>query len=184
VNLRFSPLTPNNWKDFEQLFGTQRGCSNCWCMFWHLTREQFNKGCKSQNKMDMKELIESGKTPGILGYIDSQAVGWCSIAPREEFASLERSRILKRIDEAPVWSIVCFFVRKDFQRKGILREMIQGAVDFAELKGAKIIEAYPNLPSSKKHPAEMYMGNLSTFLNTGFIEVARTGSKIIVRKKV
>ena len=31
---------------------------------------------------------------------------WCSIAPRNTFSVLGRSRILKQIDDEPVWSVV------------------------------------------------------------------------------
>jgi GNAT superfamily N-acetyltransferase len=184
VNIKFSPLTPDNWNDFEKLFGTHGACGGCWCMFWRISRKQFYEGCKSQNKLDIKKLVFSGTIPGILGYMDNQAVGWCSIASREEFDSLERSRTLKRIDEKPVWSIVCFFVQKNFHRMGIMGELIRGAVDYARSKGARIIEAYPNMLSSKKQPAEIYMGDLKTFLKDGFQEAAKAGSKVIVRKYI
>jgi GNAT superfamily N-acetyltransferase len=132
----------------------------------------------------MKDLVFSGTIPGILAYADGLAVGWCSIAPREDFGSLEKSRTLKRLDDRSVWLIVCFFVQKAFHSKGLKGEIIQGAIEYAKQKGAKIIEAYTAIPERKRSPIEMYMGSLNTFLTAGFNEVAKAGLHVIVRKQI
>ncbi len=182
MNLIFSPLTSDKWNDFEQLFGSHGAYGGCWCMFWRHTRKHFSKGCKGQNRQDMKNLVFAGTIPGILVYENNQPIGWCSIAPRKDFGSLERSRTLKRVDDEPVWSIVCFFIRKDFHGKGMQGELIKCAVEYAKSKGAAIIEAYPNMSGHQRLPMEMYMGSLNTFWAAGFKEIAKAGLKVIVRR--
>ena len=115
----FKPLTKDRWSDFEELFGKRGAYGGCWCMWWRLTRKEFEQGQGEGNRQAMHAIVNSGKIPGILAYHKGKPVGWCSVAPREQFGPLERSRILKRIDDRAVWSIVCFFVAKGLRRQGI-----------------------------------------------------------------
>jgi len=115
--VKFEPLTRENWDDFETLFGERGACGGCWCMWWRLKRFEFEKNKGKRNKEAMKNIVNSGEIPGLLAYSNGKTVGWCSIAPRERYPSLERSRVLKRIDDKPVWSVVCFFIDKRYRSK-------------------------------------------------------------------
>lgn len=64
-------------------------------------------------------LVRQDTPVGVLAYVKSEPVGWCSIAPRETYAALERYRALPRLDEAPVWSMVCFLVDRRFRQQGV-----------------------------------------------------------------
>lgn len=139
-NLKFHPVTPTRWKDLENLFGERGACGGCWCMWWRLSRSQFNKQKGKGNRKAMKKIVDSGEIPGILAYANGKPIGWCSVAPREGFPVLERSRILKRVDEKPVWSVVCFFVAKPFRRNGVTVKLLKAAVEYAKKHKAKISE--------------------------------------------
>ena len=39
--------------------------------------------------------------PGLLGYHDGRAVAWVSLGPRGDYAKLERSAVMKRVDDQP-----------------------------------------------------------------------------------
>jgi GNAT superfamily N-acetyltransferase len=122
----------------------------------------------------MRALVDEGRVPGILAYAEGRAVGWCSVAPREEFSGLARSRILKSVDETPVWSIVCFFVAKDHRRQGVTIGLIRAAVDYARKRGAEAVEAYPVEPrAGKMQDAFAFTGLASAFLRAGFSKVLR-----------
>ena len=171
-DLQFQPLTPDRWRDFETLFGPSGAFSGCWCMWWRLTRTEFNRRSADERKSGMKSLVDSGEVPGIVAYVDGQPAGWCSVAPRERFGSLERSRILKRLDERPVWSVVCFFVGRRFRGRGVMGGLLQAAVDHARQQGADVVEGYPvegkdKLPGGTK----AYVGIASAFRQAGFVEV-------------
>jgi len=177
----FQPLTPATWHDFVQLFGAHGAYGGCWCMFWRQTRRDFSQNCGERNKIAMKALVDGGVIPGIIAYQGDKAVGWVSIAPREDYSSLERSRTLKRIDNQPVWSIVCFYAPKN-QRGNLMERLLNYAIAYAQAKGAKIIEAYPSISKPQVQPVDLYMGSLNTFLAAGFEEQGSAGSKVIVRK--
>jgi GNAT superfamily N-acetyltransferase len=168
------PLIPERWADFEQLFGVRGACGGCWCMYWRLRSSDFEAQKGEGNRQQMRSLVESGEVPGLLGYVEQQPVGWVSVAPRAEYIKLERSRILKPIDDQPVWSVVCFFVARGFRKQGIMLQLLHQAVAFAAAKGAKIVEGYPVEPKAGQAPdVFIYTGVASTFRKAGFVEVAR-----------
>jgi GNAT superfamily N-acetyltransferase len=170
----FHPLTPERWTDFEKLFGPSGACAGCWCMYWRLTRTQYNAQQGELNRRNIKALVDSGTIPGILTYVDDEPVGWCSIAPREEFGTLARSRILKPVDDQPVWSVVCFFVARNRRHQGLTIQLLNAAVEYAGSNGATIIEGYPVEPKEGKTPdVFVFTGLSSAFKQAGFKEVLR-----------
>ncbi len=174
MNLSFKPLSIKNWEAFEKLFGERGACGGCWCMYWRLKNRDFEQQKGPGNKNAIKILVEEKQPVGILAYENDHPVGWCAIAPRTEYVRLENSRILKRIDEKPVWSIVCFFIDREFRGKGISVELIKVAVKYAITQGAAIIEGYPQIPKKDNIPPVFaYTGLASAFSRAGFEEVAR-----------
>ena len=174
TELKFKPLTRKNWDDFETLFGEKGASGGCWCMWWRLKRSEFEKNKGIRNKEAMRNIVNSGEIPGLLAYLDDKPVGWCSVAPREKFTSLERSRVLKRIDDKLVWSIVCFFIDKHYRNKGISVKLLSSCIKYVKEKGGKVIEGYPIEPKKGRIPEVFaWTGLANTFKTTGFVECAR-----------
>ena len=143
-------------------------------MWWRLKRSQFERQKGEGNKSALRKIVNSGEIPGLLAYGNGQPIAWCSVAPRETYPVLERSRTLKRIDDQPVWSVVCFFVAKPFRRKGVTVKLLRAAVEYAKEHGARIIEGYPVEPKKTSMPdAFAFTGLASAFRKEGFVEVLR-----------
>jgi GNAT superfamily N-acetyltransferase len=171
---KFYPVTKENWEDFEQLFGIKGACAGCWCMYWRVKSSVWEKQKGDNNKKAMKKIIFSDTIPGIMAYHKSEPVGWCSVAPREEFSRLDNSRILKPVDEKFVWSVVCFFIHKDYRKQGLSTALLNAAKKFVKTSGGKILEGYPIEPKKDKMPDVFAWTGLSAaFLTAGFKEVAR-----------
>ncbi len=177
------PLTPQRWRDFESLFGAHGAYGGCWCMWWRSTRREFEARKGAGNRRAMQAIVDSGAVPGLLGYLGNKPVGWCAVAPREEFSSLERSPVLKRLDDLPVWSIVCFFIAQGFRGQGIAEAMIGAALDYVQRRGGAMVEAYPTPPKpTPLAPVSSFMGLPAMFARAGFVECARPSrSKWIMR---
>ena len=173
AQLSFAPVTPDTWPDFETLFGANGACAGCWCMWWRLSRAEWTRNQYEGNRQAMRALVEAGHVPGLLAYRDGVPVGWCSVAPREEFPVLDRSRPLQGVDDQPVWSIVCFYIKPKQRRGGLSRALIEAALDWARRNGAAIVEAYPVDKAEKFSSGGAYTGVASTFRSAGFVEVAR-----------
>ncbi len=143
-------------------------------MYWRLSRTQYEEQHGELNRRNIKALVDSHNIPGILAYSAGEPVGWCSIAPREEFPTLARSRILKPVDDQPVWSVVCFFTARSQRRKGLTVQLLQAAIEYARENGAQIVEGYPVEPKVGKAPdVFVYTGLYSAFKQAGFSEVLR-----------
>lgn len=174
TDFTFHPLTPERWSDLETLFGKNGACGGCWCMTWRVPRKTFNAQKGNGNRLALKTIVENDEEPGILAYADGKPVGWCALAPREAYPALERSRLLTPIDDQPVWSISCFFIGKEYRRRGLTVALLRAAIDFVRERGGKIVEGYPVEPKTDPMPAVFaWTGMASAFRKAGFKEVAR-----------
>lgn len=177
--LTFQPVTQERLADlahFSERHGKFRYCS---CMRWRLTSTDYKHSTKESRVAALDDLVCHGTPVGVLAYQDGEPVGWCSVAPRETYAALERFRALPRLDDAPVWSAVCFFVDSSVRRSGVTLGLLCAAVDYAVSQGATIIEGYPVEPGPHLYS---YMGSPATFLRAGFQNVTPPGQARLVMR--
>ncbi len=175
----FRPVTVErltDLADFSQCHGKFRYCS---CMRWRMTSSAYRRSSKQDRVDTLEELVRAGTPVGILAYSEEQPVAWCSIAPRETYQALERYRALPRIDDSPVWSIVCLFVDRHFRRQGLTSMLLKAAVDYARDQNAPIVEGYPVAPDATSYT---YMGTPETFRRAGFVDVTPAGQKRLVMR--
>jgi GNAT superfamily N-acetyltransferase len=174
MKLTYKKLDTSTWNDFVELFGERGACGGCWCMAWRQSSSEYAQNKGEKNKRAMKKLVMNEEQLGIIAYHKGKPIGWCAVAPRESYSKLESSRVLKRIDDAPVWSIPCFFLAKEYRRKGLSSEILRGVILFCKKKKVKVLEAYPIIPYSENMPAPFaWTGMLSSFLKAGFVEEKR-----------
>lgn len=122
----------------------------------------------------MCALVRSGEVPGLLAYRDSAPVGWVSVAPREQFASLLRSPQYRlRDDDTGVFVITCLAVDRELRGQGIGAALVGAAVEYATVSGAIAVEASPKVPPD-------YKGTLAWFLDYGFDIMCTAGSRTVV----
>lgn len=168
------PLTPERWADFERLFGRNGAYGGCWCMWFRQTGKEYESNRGEPNRLAICALVERGEVPGVILYSDGDPAGWVAVQPREALPRLERSRAAKRPDEAAVWSVVCFFVHRNHRGRGMMRRLVDAAIDHARSSGATMLEAYPkDLEELSPSTDAAYTGLLPVFLDAGFHEVAR-----------
>jgi GNAT superfamily N-acetyltransferase len=177
--LTVRPLTPERFGDLEAIFEA-KGCSvarGCWCMYYRasgkgdLTRP--GDGQRASSKGALKRLAARDPPPGLIGYRGDTPVGWISLGPREDYAKLAKSPVMKPVDEQPVWSIVCFVVPSAFRKQGVARELLDGAVRYARKRGVGLLEAYPVDKAEPTAADASWFGSKRMFDEAGFDEVAR-----------
>ena len=187
-NLDLHPLEEDRWNDLVKLFGKAGADGGCWCMYWRLSQKEYRLGDRDQRKRLLKSLVEQGNPVGLLAYHNETPIGWCGLGPRESFKRLERSRYLRRVDDKPVWSIVCFFIKPNYRRLGVASALIKSAKEYAVERGAPALESYPILEwGSKVTRSSAYTGTVEMFEKAGFQKVevtkARSGGppRVIMR---
>jgi ribosomal protein S18 acetylase RimI-like enzyme len=173
------PLTASRWADLEAVFNA-RGCSvarGCWCMYYRRSgaARPVPKGkTRAQvNHAALKSLAKPGPPPGLIGYRGTVPVGWISLGPREDYARLEHSSVMKPVDSEAVWSIVCFVVPSEFRGQGVARALLDAAVAYARKRKVRLLEAYPVDNSGRTSPDSLGFGTKSMYDDAGFEEVAR-----------
>lgn len=172
--LRVQPATPDRWADVERLFGDRGACGGCWCMHFRLLKAEYERGKGTGNRNALRRLVATGPPPGVLAFEGREPVGWCAVAPREQYPRLARSRAMRPVDDRPVWSVVCLFVARGHRRRGVSVALLRGAADFAASRGATLLEGYPVEPRSGTMPDVFaWSGTASAFRAAGFAEVAR-----------
>lgn len=202
-------LSKKTWPDFEKLFSRGGGWDFCWCMHFQRPyslsnskklRTRQNKKLRTRaersvkNRREKRELVEQGRSHGILVYAYGEPVGWCQYGPREELPRIDNSR--KYRDLAPerrlarLWRITCFVVDKKCRRRGIAGIALRAAVGAIRRKGGGFVEAYPII-----HWKPGTFGNVSThgtvsmFQKAGFKIVAPFGgtkfqTNVLMRRTV
>lgn len=182
-HFHFKALAADTWADLENLFGARGACGGCWCMTWRLASKDYERFKGEQNRLLLRQMSEAGKPLGVIAYAGGEPVGWCSVSPRESLARLENSRLLRRPDGLPVWSITCFFVKKEFRRKGLAAHLIKAASDYAFANGAPAVEAYPMIAKKETVPEVFaFIGFANSFEKAGFETISQpSDTRLIMR---
>lgn len=171
------PVTPDRFEDFADVINTSRRPTHCWCLSHRLTAkevEALGGEGPDQRERAMRALCEGAHPPGVVTYLDATPVGWCNIGPRAEITRLAQSRLMRPVDDRPVWSIVCVVVRSGYRKRGVTGQLIEGAVQYAAAHGAPAVEAHPVDPPGRMDLTMGFVGTKRMFEKAGFEVVGTT----------
>jgi GNAT superfamily N-acetyltransferase len=170
------PASVARFADVVALLGPVDG-PGCWCRTYRITSGEFRRAGYADSGEWMRERLAHRPAPGMLAYLEGTPVGWCGIGPRAEMGRLQRSRTIPAVDDAPVWSIVCFLVRSGYRRRGVSRALLDAVVGYARSEGAVGLEAYPVDPRGDRIDVTFaYVGTTSMFEAAGFHRVVETAA--------
>ena len=168
------PLTEETFEDFADVVNPTRREQHCWCLSHRLPARQIQELGGGDRREAMLALSRSGPAPGVVTYRDGEPVGWCSVSPRTAMPLIERSRLIRPVDDVPVWCITCLVVRTGHRRQGVVGHLLQGAVAHAAEHGAPAVEAYPVDPEGRMDTAMAFVGTVAMFTAAGFRQVGAT----------
>ncbi len=167
--IRVLPVTRETWADFAALFEERGSPHYCWCMI-HRARGDLSP---AERRQAMHDIVFAGTPVGVLAYDGEKPVGWCSVAPRESYVRLERSRTMPRVSGDGTWTILCFFVRRSYRRRGLTEALLRGGVAYARQQGARVVEGYP---SDTAGIVSTHRGHSKVFAGAGFGQEGRRWS--------
>jgi GNAT superfamily N-acetyltransferase len=180
-------VTSAEWPALEELFGRSGASNGCWCMYWRIG-PRYRDRPRAENKEELRRLAVSGTPPGLLAFDrgdGGRAAGWCELAPRAELGWLARARYLEPVDDLPVWSIPCFYVRSSYRGQGVMAALIEAALPVAAAAGAPALEAYPVDTAVPGHSGNLFPGVAAAFARHGFEVVARRKpDRPVMRKRL
>jgi GNAT superfamily N-acetyltransferase len=173
TDLKILPLIGERFADLAQLFAT--GDPRwCWCMYFRVRGQTWTNSTDANNRAELEGLTAAadasgGVAPGLVAYRDGTAIGWVSLAPREDYERLAFSKLLRPIDERSVWSIVCFVVAGRQRGKGVATALLDAAIGYARERGAATLEAYPIHESRGRVSSDSaYAGTQGMYERAGF----------------
>ena len=164
------PLERTDWPAIERLFGERGACAGCWCMAWRVPQKAWEAQRGAANRRAFRKLVMTGRASGVLAFardganaggqragsgarrassppaLAGEPVGWCSVAPRADFAGLATRRSLATDWDERTWSVTCFFIAKGWRGRGVAGRLLRAAVALARERGASRIEGYPAAP--------------------------------------
>ena len=170
------PATPDRWPDVVTILGGN-GDRGCWCQAPRGRAAGYGKTKPGVRRDALRAQLDEDPPAGMLAYVDGEVAGWCGFGPRPNLPRLAHSRTIPKIDNLPVWSILCFNVRVGYRRKGVAAALLSGVVDFARRSGAPGVEAYPIDPEGGRVDTGFgYVGVTPMFEKAGFRRVVETSA--------
>jgi len=175
-NIAIRPVTNDNWDDFVRLFETRGSPHYCWCTAYRIPAAR--NLANSEKKAHMEALVDDGTPIGVLAYHGEEPVGWCSVAPRDTYVRLEKSRTIPRVTLPAIstWTLLCFFVPRPHRGQGVTNALLEGAVAYAREHGAKVVEGYPfdTVGISSTH-----RGHSRVFRTAGFVQEGKRWTRSV-----
>lgn len=176
--LEIVPLTPARFGDLASLFEQGGDPKWCWCTYYRVRGRSWANATPEGNRTHLEGLAgrnpDEHSAPGLVAYRDDRVTGWVSLGPRDDYDRLAHSKVLAPLDDAQVWSIVCFVVSRRARGKGVAAALLDAAIAYARDRGASILEAYPvDTGEGRVSAASAFHGTLSMFERAGFRVVAR-----------
>lgn len=167
------PVTEARFADLARLFEARGGPHFCWCSVYRFAGVRTMS--KAEKKSALHGLVRSSTPVGVLAYDGDEPIGWCSIAPRQTYARLARSRTMPRKtpETTPTWVVLCFFVPRPHRKSGVAHALLRGALDYAQEQGAEVVEGYPFDTSAA---TATHRGHSSMFKAAGFRRQGRRWS--------
>ena len=187
AKLTVRPVGPDRLDDLATLFGTTKVTNDCYCAWFLVSAQECREGWGAGNRRSFERIAGEEPAPmGLLAYREGEPVGWCAAGPRRRYARALRSTILKGREpdeDAAVWLVPCFYVRRDARRVGVTRTLLEAAVTLARRRRAVAVEGFPLAGDHRRGTGEAFVGGEPLFASCGFTVVARpTPARVVMRR--
>ncbi|WP_426595434.1 GNAT family N-acetyltransferase [Cellulomonas sp. McL0617] len=163
-------LTPDTWDAFARLAEKHNGVwGGCWCTWFHPRFPEKLPGAEG-NRLLKERLVHEGVAHAALVFDGDDAVAWCEYGTPDELPSIyHRKQYEAGLENPPDYRITCFFVDRDYRRRGMSGHALRGAIDLIAAAGGGLVEAYPHDTGGvKKSASFLYNGTRTLFENAGF----------------
>lgn len=173
MGIEVAPAT-GRWDDFASFMVPRRpGAGGCVCAVYRNS----SLGMPERIAL-MQSLCQTDPGPGVLAYCGGEVAGWCSVGPKSGFRALVNSRTIPHVDDSGVWSVTCFVVRPPFRRRGLMHDLLSGAVQHTAAMGGAAVEGYPVDPAGGRvDQTSGYVGTVALFEAHGFRRVRQTAGR-------
>lgn len=139
------------WEDFENFFaGYSSVQDHCWHMNYHRTGSTPRKTTEENagnNHRDKKDPVMNGMSRSVLIHSGIQVVCSCQYGTRDDLPRIANGRIYQKLSAVSsnekLWRIMCFFVNREFRRKGAARLARVETLNRIRAQSGRLVEAFP-----------------------------------------
>jgi GNAT superfamily N-acetyltransferase len=191
--LTIVPANRASWDDLAAIFGTTDS-GHCQCQRFKVIGWIWRDSTLPERTAMLRAQTACGKpnaaaTSGLVAYVDDEPAGWVAVEPRAAYPKLRTSRVPwsgrdEDRDDADVWAVTCFVVRKGYRGRGLTYHLARATIDFARERGARALEGYPMIthPGKVITWGELHVGARQVFEDAGFEEVScPTVRRVVMR---
>lgn len=176
--IRIAPASADRFEDAEHALTGGGDGATCWCQWWMMRAKDFSAASHDERRERLRSDLTAETPSALIAYVDDQPAAWVKVSSRPDQPRLALTRNLQQspepFDDASVWAITCFVVRREHRRQGLSQQLLEAAIEHARRNGARVIEGYPvDTAAVKTSSNDLFHGTLSSFLDAGFVEVAR-----------
>lgn len=175
--LTIKTLNESTWPDFARLVEKHNGVwGGCWCISFHQEGYERDR-TPAKNRADKETRVREGRAHAALVYDGPNAVGWCQFGPTEELPRIKLKKAYeKNLDQLPDWRITCFFVDREYRKRGVAATALEGALDEIARLGGGTVESYPqDVEGKPTSSAFLYNATTSIFERLGFKRTRKLG---------
>jgi len=121
--------------------------------------------------------VREGRAHAAIVFDGEAAIGWCQFGSTEELPRIKHKKVYDAgLETLPDWRITCFFVDKEYRKKGVTSLALKGALSEIARLGGGLVESYPeNAEGRKTSGSFLHNSTLSIFVRQGFEQVRRLG---------
>ncbi|WP_062299537.1 GNAT family N-acetyltransferase [Demequina maris] len=187
---RIVPANQASRDDLDLIMSEGGDANSCRCQWFKLAQSRWQSTGREARDDALAEQAACGRpdaaaTSGLVAYVGEEPAGWVAVEPRLAYPRLRTARIPwtgrdEDKDDAGVWAVTCFVVRKGFRGRGLAKELAVAAVAHARARGATAVEGYPRAEAGTA--SDLFVGSLSVFAAAGMTEVSRpTPGRAVMR---
>lgn len=180
-------LGPDTWAPCAALIERHKGVwGGCWCLGFH---EGQQKDGYDDRRARKTALVGAGRSQAALAFDGDRAIGWAQCGSRAELQHIRNRRAYDagaEGEDPPDWRITCFFVDKDYRRRGVGERALNGAIAEIGSAGGGTVEGFPEaLEGQKTSAGFLWHGTLAKYARAGFAPVRKIGKhRWVVRRDV
>jgi len=131
----------------------------------------------AQNRREKECRVREGRAHAALVFDGDRCVGWCQFGPTDELPRIKHQRAYASgLGALPDWRITCFFVDRDYRRRGISAVALDGALREIARLGGGTVESYPQEVDGRAVSASfLHNGTVAMFEKQGFKRIRPLG---------
>ena len=195
MSFLIKPLSPDLTPAYLDFFDNRAFSDNnpmgpCYCNAAIMSSEELDKmvsefgdDCKGTLRRYAVKQLAEGKIFGYMAFDGDAPIGWCNAGDMKRYPISHHQAVpdFARVNAcANTISIICFAIAPEYRKQGVASALLERVVTDAASQGYLAVEGYVNTKYAGAYWD--HTGPSRLYEKYGFIEAARQGERVVMRK--